>query len=406
MSNESQPQPFRIDIDDATIDWIQARVRNARIVPDVKHPKGMEWADGVPGNVMDRLVKYWREEYDWRKVEAKLNSTYKMFTLDIPEGNELIKLHYVHHRSDRADAIPLLFLHGWPGNFTEVEYLLSLTKPEDPSQQAFHVIAPSLPGFVFSSSPKEADFSISKIGSICNQLMFKLGYTRYIGQGGDWGSFILRSMASSFPKSCIGIHINFLAAKQPSPFTHPLAYLRLLIGDFTPDQKKRIERGQWFFTDEWGYSEIAGTKPQTLAYSLTDSPIGMLSWLFDKMTPLVQPGYVWEPEKVITWVMLYLLSGSSWHARIYKYGAPVIPPQNDVKIVPGEVEFGASCFPYDIGYIPIWWAKAELAKNIIFWKEHSKGGHFAATESPEVLKADIREFVERLSDKARKSLKY
>lgn len=115
-----QPQPFRIEVPTDKLDWITQRVKNAHIVADVEHPEGKEWSDGVPNTVMADLVEYWRTSYNWRKVEAKLNSTYKMFSLDIPEGNEVIKLHFVHHRSERADAIPLLFAHGWPGNFTEV----------------------------------------------------------------------------------------------------------------------------------------------------------------------------------------------------------------------------------------------------------------------------------------------
>lgn len=177
MAEGEQPQPFNITIDSGTLDWITQRVQNARVVPDVKQPDGKEWSDGVPSSVINELVEYWKASYDWRKVEARLNSTFKMFTLDIEEGDEVIKLHFVHHRSERPDAIPLLFAHGWPGNFTEVimyrpptitacchtsnmfcfhkvENLLSLASPKDSSQQAFHVIAPTIPGFVFSSSPK------------------------------------------------------------------------------------------------------------------------------------------------------------------------------------------------------------------------------------------------------------
>lgn len=120
MSENSVPQPFRIQVKAETIDWITQRVKSAHVVPDVKQPEGKEWADGVPSKVIEDLVEYWKTVYDWRKVEERLNSTFKMFTLDIPEGDEVINLHFVHHQSDRPDAIPLLFAHGWPGNFTEV----------------------------------------------------------------------------------------------------------------------------------------------------------------------------------------------------------------------------------------------------------------------------------------------
>jgi len=120
MAEENQPQPFKIEVSSETLEWITKRVQDARIIPDVKHPQGKEWADGVPSVTIGELVDYWKAEFDWRKVEAKLNSTYQMFTMAIAEGDEVINLHFVHHRSKRPGAIPLLFSHGWPGNFTEV----------------------------------------------------------------------------------------------------------------------------------------------------------------------------------------------------------------------------------------------------------------------------------------------
>jgi hypothetical protein len=120
MADDTQPQPFKISVDPTKLDWINNRVKDALVIPDVRHPKGQEWEDGAPSSTIQDLIDYWKNDYDWRKVEARLNSTYKMFTVDIPEGDEVIKLHFVHHRSERTDAIPLLFAHGWPGNFTEV----------------------------------------------------------------------------------------------------------------------------------------------------------------------------------------------------------------------------------------------------------------------------------------------
>lgn len=235
--------------------------------------------------------------------------------------------------------------------------------------------------------------------------MLTLGYPKYIGQGGDWGSLIIRSMAQEYPGSCLGILLNFIVSLPPSPLKNPLTLLWLVTRWFTPDQKKRLSRMQWWMKEESGYSRIQGTKPQTLSYGLTDSPIGMLAWIREKLDSLVEPGYQWDKETIITWTMFYLLSKSSWHARIYKEAIPALRHQVLEKRVPAKVAFGASCFPYDVGYVPIWWAKATLAENIVLWKEHDKGGHFPSVECGDVLKEDILEFVGSLSQGTREMLR-
>ncbi|KAF9049965.1 epoxide hydrolase domain-containing protein [Panaeolus papilionaceus] len=400
----SQPKPFTIDVDSRKLDWITQRVQTANVIPDVHQPEGKEWADGVPSSTVNDLVEYWKTSYDWRKVEQKLNATYKMFTIDIVEGNETINLHFVHHRSSRRDAIPLLFAHGWPGNFTEVEGLLSLTEPADSTQQAFHIVAPTIPGFVFSSSPKSPGFNIPRIAEVYHRLMLKLGYTHYIGQGGDWGSFIQRSIAIAHPEACLGIHLNMIMALPPAPTQNPLTLLWLILRWFTDEEKKRLGRMKWWMDDESGYSRIQGTKPQTISLALLDSPVGMLSWIREKLEALITPGYIWDKEKVITWTMLYLLSDSSWHARIYKESIPGLRQQVLEKKVPSGVAFGASMFPYDVGYVPVWWAKASVAENITLWKEHDKGGHFPSVEYPSLLMNDIWEFVGGLPASTRQLL--
>lgn len=399
----SVPKPFTINVSPETLDWVTDRVKTARIIPDVQHPKGKEWDDGIPTSTMQELVDYWRDEFDWRKVEERLNSTFKMFTVDIEEGGETLNVHFVHHKSTREGAIPLIYAHGWPGNFLEVENLLKLTEPEDPKQQAFHIVAPSIPGFVFSSAPKAPAFSVGRIASVYHKLMQTLGYNQYVGQGGDWGSFILRSMAISFPDACAGIHLNFVLAIPPSPLKNPLTLLWLALRWFTPEEKTKLARMQWWMKDESGYSKIQGTKPQTISYALMDSPIGMLAWIREKIEGLVDPDFVWSKEVVITWTMLYLLSGSAGHARIYKQ-ATVLKGEVLDKAISKDVAFGASCFPRDVGYIPRWWAQVGIAENIVFWREHKKGGHFPAVECSDVLTADFLEFVETIKGKRRQAL--
>jgi len=226
--------------------------------------------------------------------------------------------------------------------------------------------------------------------------MIKLGYNKYLGQGGDWGSMIQRAIAQKHPESCLGIHLNFIIGVAPSPVKNPLTLLWLIIRWFTPEEKKLLGRMQSWMKVESGYSKIQGTKPQTVSYGLLDSPIGMLAWIREKLEILVTPGFVWDKERPITWTMLYLLSNSAWHGRIYKESIPSIKEQVLDNLIPSSVAFGASIFPYDVAYIPIWWAKAVISTNIVFWKEHETGGHFPSVECPDLLKADIWEFVDKL----------
>ncbi|KAF9529179.1 epoxide hydrolase domain-containing protein [Crepidotus variabilis] len=405
MTN-TEPRPFSINVDQEILDWVTDRVRTSRIIPDaVQLPENKLWADGTPSSVMRDLVEYWKNDYDWRKVEAKLNSRYKMFMIDIEEAGEDIQLHFVHHRSDRKDAIPLLFPHGWPGNFTEVGDLLSLTAPEDPKQQAFHIVAPTIPGYVFSSPPKSPDFNITNIGEVYHKLMVQLGYPKYVGQGGDWGSMILRSMAQKRPESLVAVHLNLVFAGVPSIW-HPFVLMKLILRMFTEDEKKRLGRMQNYLTHEIGYATIQKTKPQSLSYGLLDSPVGMLAWIREKLNNWSEPDYVWDKEVVITWTMLYLLSNSAWHARLYKSSLPDLHPQLILnQSIPSTVAFGASLFPAEIAYVPRWWAQGSVADNIVFWKEKQKGGHFASVEVPDALKKDLLEFVNLLPKATKVSLR-
>jgi len=235
--------------------------------------------------------------------------------------------------------------------------------------------------------------------------MLNLGYTKYIAQGGDWGSMIARSIAQNYPESCLAIHVNFLATLPPSPLQRPLPFFWLVTRWFTPDEKKRLGRWKWWMSKESGYFQIQSTKPQTISYGLLDSPIGMLAWIREKLEALVEPGYVWDKEKVITWAMLYLLSNSAWHARIYKTGALQLKEQVLSKSITSRVAFGASCFPYEVAYVPKWWAEKTVADNIIFWKEHDKGGHFPSVEQPKVLRSDIRAFIALLPESTKRTLR-
>ena len=198
-----ESMPFKISISNELLSFIHQRVSTARI------PLGLDlaedpWSYGNTAATISHLRDYWEKKYDWRAVEARINGRLKMFTLPIKEAGEDLTMHFVHHRSIREGAVPLLSQHGWPGNFTEVDKIIdSLTFPTEPGQQAYHVVAPSLPGFVFSDGPKGGSFVLKNMAAVNNKLMHALGYEKYMVQGGDWGNIIARIMAVDFPENCV-----------------------------------------------------------------------------------------------------------------------------------------------------------------------------------------------------------
>ena len=225
-----EPKPFKIAVSDELLSFINQRVATARLPPGIDLPPKDAWSYGVPPATISQLKDYWVEKYDWRSVEARINSQLKMFTLPITEAGERMDIHFVHHVSDHEGAIPMLFQHGWPGNFLEVEKIIdSLVNPKEPGQQAFHVVAPSLPGFVFSDGPKGGGFWLKNIAAVDHKLMLALGYDKYVVQGGDWGSMIGRIMGIDYPDHAVAVHVNALASGPPSWWRYPFHLIFLII---------------------------------------------------------------------------------------------------------------------------------------------------------------------------------
>ncbi|KUJ15802.1 alpha/beta-hydrolase [Mollisia scopiformis] len=408
----SKPTPFKIAVSDDLLSFIHQRVSTARIPPGLSLPASEAWSDGIPPAVVEQIREYWEKKYDWRAVEARINGHLKMFTLPISEGGEDLTIHFVHHRSSREDAIPLLFQHGWPGSFLEVSKIIDLlTEPKDHEQQAYHVVAPSLPGFTFSSCPRGNEFSIKNMAAVDQKLMLALGYTKYMAQGGDWGSIVARHIGLMYPESCLAIHVNLLFAGMPSFWKNPLTFTYFMFWAARQDTSNKDASGlgriKWWTSEESGYLEIQGTKPQTLSYGLIDSPIAMAAWLRDKMECLIDDGFEWSEEDTITWAMMYLIPGHSGHAQIYKNTkGKKMEAQKETLSTPisSKVDFGASVFPKDVMIIPRWWAEVDVASNFVYWQEHEKGGHFASWENPDVLVQDIREFTKKIRPSYRKEL--
>lgn len=398
-SPKSVPAPFTIGVSDSELEWITDRVKTARLPPPKTFPPGQEWSYGLPHDVATRLQKFWATEYDWRKSEASINKSLKMYTLPIKEGDEDLTIHFVHHPSAHADAIPLLFLHGWPGSFLEVQPIIEeLVNPSSSSSQAYHVVAPSLPGFGFSSYPSRP-FDLGQMASAMNKVMLALGYERFICQAGDWGSVVARVMALNHPAHCIGVHLNFVVVPPPSIWKAPGSLgklaLKYMTGSWGEYEARMLKRMKWWMDDESGYNKIQGTKPMTIAFPLTDSPFGMLCWIREKVQNLTEEDFVWDDELIVTWSMIYVLNGTAGPAEIYTWATP--PRLANLQkyfdnLIGRDVAIGVSVFPQDVGYCPRWWAEGALAENITFWKEHNKGGHFASVEKPKELMEDIREF--------------
>lgn len=306
----AQAKPYTIAVPDDHLKWIRERITTTRIPPGKSLPTEEIWKSwGLPADYARELQKYWANEYDWRRIEKEINDDLTQFAIPINHNGEELSIHFVHNRSYRKDALPLLFLHGWPGSFLEVRPLVKhLTNPPSIDDPAFHVIAPSLPGYGLSSYPSKP-CSPMDIAEIVHKLMMALDYTKYIVQGGDWGSMIGRIIPINHPENCRAIHLNMVVAAPPSPLRHPLAFARLILAYTTgyginEYGQKMLKRMKWWMDNESGYNAIQGTKPQTLSYGLTDSPFGMMCWLREKIQFLVDDDFEWENEEVITWAMV------------------------------------------------------------------------------------------------------
>jgi pimeloyl-ACP methyl ester carboxylesterase len=386
MSNAT---PFKVAVDDAFLKATQAKLEAAQFPEELELPENERWSYGTPLDEVRRLVEYWKTSFDWRKVEAQINKL-PQFKADVHvAGQESINLHFVHKRSSHANAVPLIFIHGWPGNFLEVEKILPLlTEPKDPSHHAFHVIAPSLPGFVFSSAPKQKGFGIFKIAATLNQLMLDLGYQHYIAQGGDWGSIISRAIALEHSDHCRAIHVNMFPTAPPSRF-NPLEAVKFLTGGYTARELKNLEDTQAFVNSGCGYQAIQSTMPQTLNFALVDSPVGMLAWIREKLHVWTD-NYPWKDEEIITWVFLYYANAKA-STHIYKEFQQLRARLTASYI---SVPVGISLFPKEIYKMPRAWV--EKAAHVVSYDVHEKGGHFAATETPEVLVDDFQRFFAKL----------
>jgi pimeloyl-ACP methyl ester carboxylesterase len=372
MSDEIRP--FTIDVPEAVLDDLRTRLHHTRW-PDREVVD--DWSQGIPLAYVRELAAYWADEYDWRTRERGLNR-FDQFITEI-DG---LDIHFVHHRSPHPEAVPLLITHGWPGSIVEfhkvIEPLIDPVAFGGDAADAFHVIAPSLPGFAYSGKPTGPGWGVERIGAAWVTLMARLGYDRYLAQGGDWGSAVTSQVGAQDPEHCAAIHLTLAMSSRPTGTPSD------------PDELHALERIKHYVDWDSGYSTQQKTRPQTVGYGLSDSPTGQLAWIVEKFWAWTDcdghPEHALGRDEMLDNVMLYWATGSATSsARIYwesfgRASRPVV-----------EVPTGFAVYPAEI-VPPVKKWVAENYPNVVYWSEHAKGGHFAAFEVPDTFVADLREW--------------
>lgn len=378
-------RPFSIHIPDEDIADLKLRLAASRLPEELS---GVGWQYGTDTTWLAQLLAYWQHDFDWRKQEAQLNRFDQFIT-----AIDGLDIHFIHQRSPHADATPLLITHGWPGSIVEFHKIIEpLTRPElhgGDARDAFHVVAPSLPGFAFSAKPSTPGCNPEKMAHTLAALMQRLGYHSYGAQGGDWGAIINRILAARYPERVIGLHSNFILANPPADAAVRAA---------TPaDDLARREQRQAFMANETAYQQIQGSKPQTLGVGLNDSPAGLAAWIAEKFhgwsdLPGGNPEEKFTKDEMLTNISVYWFTRSiTSSSRIY-YENRAVPMTQPLGFV--SVPTAGAIFPSEIYLTPRLWA--EQAYNIVRWTEMSQGGHFAALEEPQLLLTDIRAFFRQL----------
>lgn len=375
MSGGLDVRPHVIDVADEVLADLHERLDRTRW-PDAETVD--DWSQGIPLAVVQRYADHWRHGYNWRAREVELNRlNHFMATV---QG---IDIHFIHQRSPHPEATPLVITHGWPGSV--LEFLDVIGPLVDPvahggrAEDAFHVVCPSLPGFGFSGKPIEVGWGVEKIADVWAELMAGLGYERFGAQGGDWGGVVTSALAERHFDLCIGIHLNLVIGARSDPAVQPTEAARKAIAAHTHYRR-------W----DSGYSTQQRTRPQTLGYGLTDSPVGQLAWILEKF-------HFWtgtqggaldsiDRDRLLDNVMVYWCNAAATSsARLYweSFG----------NYRPGTIEVptGVAAFPGEILPTAREWVEP-IYTDIRHWTEMPRGGHFAALEQPELFVDDVRAF--------------
>jgi epoxide hydrolase len=374
-------RPFRIEVPESDLEDLRDRLAHTRWPEELP---GVGWSRGVPLGYLKELADYWRSEYDWRQQEARLNEL-PQFTTEI-DGETV---HFLHVVSPEAGAFPLILTHGWPGSIVEfLDVIGPLTDPRahggDPAD-SFHLVIPSIPGFGLSGPTHETGWTTARIAQAWAELMDRLGYQRYGAQGGDWGAFVSPELGRIAPDRVAGVHVNaatfgFIPFGPVDPAD---------VATFSDGEKARLERLNRYMNDGNGYFQLQATRPQTVAYGLTDSPVGQLAWIVEKFKEWSHAGETPEVaidrDLMLTDVMLYWLTrtaGSSGRLYYENMHGSSWGQQR------GKTPTGVAVFAEDVAIRRY----SEYGNNIVHWSEFETGGHFAAMEVPNLFVQDVRTF--------------
>jgi epoxide hydrolase len=361
-------QPFRIQVPQADLDDLHERLGRVRWPDELP---GTDWSYGVSVDYIRKLADHWRHGYDWREWEARLNE-YPQFTTTV-DGQGI---HFLHVRSPEPGALPLILTHGWPGSI--VEFLDVIGPLSDPgahggnTADAFDLVIPSLPGYGFSGPTHETGWNKYRIARAWAELMARLGYRRYGAVGNDAGSIISPEVGRIDPEHVVGVHVTQI-------YSFPSGDPAELV-DLTPEEQHELETLHWFYENKFSFNTLMAQQPQTLAFALLDSPVGLLAWNGQLL------GDDLDAEFALTNVMLYWLTGTAASAaRLYYENAHAAPPTE-----PTTIPIGLAAFGGDFSGIRRFAERDH--ENIVRWSVFDHGGHFAAHKAPDLLVADIREF--------------
>jgi pimeloyl-ACP methyl ester carboxylesterase len=381
-------RPFHVKVPQQKLDDLRRRIAATRW-PEKETVT--DQSQGVKLAKLQALVNYWGKGYDWRKAEASFNALPQFVTTI--DG---VDIQFVHVKSRNANAMPLIMTHGWPGSVFELLKVIGpLTDPTaygGREEDAFDLVLPSLPGYGFSGKPQDAPWGPDRMGRAWDELMRRLGYTRYVSQGGDWGAIVSEVMAIQAPAGLLGIHINM-------PGTTPASVLRLIRNgdsvpsDFSDDEKRAFASLNDFYKNGFGYADMMNTRPQTIGYGLSDSPVGLAAFFYDKFAAWTDSKG--EPESVLTRdemlddITLYWVTNTGTSSsRSYWDAARLGGGPFNAFDIP-KVPVAVTIFPGEIYRAPRSWGEQNF-HNLIYWNEVEKGGHFAAWEQPELFTNEIR----------------
>lgn len=368
--------PFTIRVPDSALTDLRRRLAATRWPDQETVP---DQSQGAPLERVRKLVSYWASKHDWRKVEKRLNGLGNFRTKIDGLG-----IHFLHVRSKHSNALPLLLTHGWPGSVLEFADVIGpLTDPlacGGSASDAFHVVVPSLPGYGFSDKPTENGWAPGRTARAWVTLMARLGYDRWVAQGGDWGGVITAELGRIAPAGLAGIHLNFWGEFSPPDLPDP-----------TPEEQEALRKLQEFSTDGFGYFSLQSTRPQSLGYGLHDSPAGQAGWIYEKFAAWSDGGGAPENvlgyDKLLDDITLYWLTGTAtssarfyWQATHHDTASPN----------PYGVPVGFTTFPAELVPLPRRWADATYGDQLIYFHHAERGGHFAAFEQPAIFTTELR----------------